>query len=724
MVGKKMRCKACASVFAIEAPTQEPSLSAASVVGADSHVLGASDLTGTRRAQHVPPPQPPSSQEDEAPVVEENRFFKPTFPQDFPGAAAVEAWVPLGLGLISAVWVISQTFGSNDTDRLWVPVLRLGVVGLLYLGLVIPITYRAMRISFRAMRRLTPPNPGMRTALTFALPAALGYEMWQASGGAGGFFMGLILGVAMMAVVYWLLFRLNQQETANSYARVAGTFVAGCAVSAVIVVAASAILNRAMVAEHAGLMFKESPLGEPLAWNTPKPEPKPVVRPAEERVATPQPPEPAIPRPNPSSPAGGGNTQVARNTDPSPPAGVAPEPTVRGNGVVEPVVNPPSRTKTDVFVKPDEDSFTDSIRRNNFPWVKSITRADGQATFDFTVSSSGQSQFIGLVSLPDGRLVRQILLAPMNAAVPVFQDDLEQAGTFGARYVLTNDGKALIHLRADNTVRVIPTAENRQDLISLEAPVSAIPTRPSLVGTSKGATFVVRWAAPQTTEQFVYRYDYLAKMKLSKTSIPKDPYTTPAVFAVSDSESSPVLYAWLSQFPGRPPQVRIVNLTASSGSMSTRSATFPADISDVTLFERGEMSFSPDGSMLAMVLEQGNTARVMAWSTANPVNSPAVRLTCKCPSSSEMGGHVRGPSVRWINQAFFVAYGRNVIGAGKHGVIGNLSDTDTVITAEQTTPDGKLYISYMLPDMHLHLAAIEFDPHELIAAPVVSATGH
>src|SRR5215831_11981430 len=86
MIGRKMRCKACASVFAIESPSQEPSLSAASMAGAESHTLSASDLTGTRRAEQVPPMPPPSSEEDETPMAEEKPLRKPSIPQDFPGA--------------------------------------------------------------------------------------------------------------------------------------------------------------------------------------------------------------------------------------------------------------------------------------------------------------------------------------------------------------------------------------------------------------------------------------------------------------------------------------------------------------------------------------------------------------------------------------------------------------------------------------------------------------
>ena len=715
MVGRKMRCKSCGSVFAIEAASDEPSLSAASIVGVESHTLGPSDLTGTRRAIDVPSPSQRPPDVDEAPLAEEKPFLRPSVPQGFPMSHVVEAWLPLVLGLISAVWVIAQTFGSNETGRSWVPLLRIAVVGLLYIGLVVPLTYKMVRANFRQMRRILPPNSGMRTLTTFALPAAFGYEMWQASGGVGGFFAGMLMGLALTATAYWLLFRLTPQEAANSYAKVGGTFMAGCGLSALIVVGASAALNRSMISEHAGDAFKESPLGAPLSWNTEEPKPRPVSGPSDMQVAGPE--TPPAPQPSKPTPPPRENEQIAKNTETVPP--------VKSNDIVvteppgEQVSNPPR--KPDVFVNPDDDSFTDSIRKNNFPWVKSISRGDGASSFDFTVSSSGQSQFVGLVA-SDGKFGRKIMIAPLSAALPPIQDDLDQVNTFCSRYLLSADGKALIHLTSRNQIEVIATGENRRDLIPIEMPNSKAQLKPALVGVMKDNSVVVRWAAPEANEQYVYRYDYLTKVKLSRAWIQKETFTTPVAFAVGTNTNGPAFYAWLSQAPARAPQVRMINLTSARQS-DTRIAVFPQDIADVTLYERAEICFSPDGSKLAMVLEQGDTARVLAWPATNPnINLPVVKLTCKAPTSTEMAGIVRGPTVRWINNAVFAVYGRTLIQTVKGGIIGNL--TDSVVTGEQTTPDNKMYVSYMLPDTHLHLATIEFDPVLLNKAPLVSAATH
>jgi hypothetical protein len=66
-----------------------------------------------------------------------------------------------------------------------------------------------------------------------------------------------------------------------------------------------------------------------------------------------------------------------------------------------------------------------------------------------------------------------------------------------------------------------------------------------------------------------------------------------------------------------------------------------------------------------------------------------------------------------LNNGFFVVYGRTVV-SSRGALVGNL--TDAVVTGEQTTADNKLYLSYMLPDMHNHLAVVEFDPAALARA--------
>lgn len=729
LIGKRIRCKQCGSVFTVEAPAEEPSL-AASMAGIDAHHLNQSDLTGTRKAE--PPPtrdvRPPDD-DDTAPAPE-SPLLRPSIPQDFPMSQAVEAWLPLGLGLVAAVWLISQAFANNETGRSWVPLLRVAIVFLLYLGLVVPLTYKSVTMHFAKMRRLLPPSPWWRTALTFALPTAMGYVFWQASGGTGGFITGLLLGIVLMAAVYWLLFRLTPQESANGYAAAAGTYLVGCTLGALLVVGASALLNKAMVSEHAGTIFKESPLGSALAWDVSAPAPAaPAKRGAPEQPAyasSGRPPAPAPKSPD-AQPGSSNLTTGPRDTSQPPPAATqavavaTPTETVAIEPVSNPTPPPTTRERPEIFVNPDEDSFLDSIRKGNHPWVKSVTRADGQTPFDLTLSPTGPSAIIGLVKSDAAGTTRKITLGPgAGAALADVIDDQPDVQTFNTRFVLTPDGRALLHIR-NNALELIATADNHRETIALESPPSSggVMLRPSIVGVMRDANVVVRWSAPQCAEQYIYRYAYLTNLTKSKINRMKisDPNTLPDVAAVSTNATGPVFYGWLSQLPGKRPVLKMLNITATAAVQTPRVGAIPADIGDASSYERGEIAFSPDGLKVAMLLEQSGSARVLEWGTSEPVPLN-LKLALAAPAQADVAGRVRGPALRWLNNLYLVVNGRTVVSLPKGGPIGDL--TDQPVTGEQVASDTKLYLTYALPD-GAHLAAVELDTAALRAAPLMKS---
>jgi len=299
-------------------------------------------------------------------------------------------------------------------------------------------------------------------------------------------------------------------------------------------------------------------------------------------------------------------------------------------------VNPPTQSKPpEVFVNPDDDSFMDSIRKANLPWVKSVSRADGQVPFDFTISPSGQSQFIGLVNAADAPRMH-VRLAPANVGLPDITDESPELQTFGARFLLTNDGGAILHIRGNNQLEMNATAENRHQTAAVEIPPSQkVQLAPSLVGVMRDNNVLVRWSAPQCQEQFLYRYDYLSNAKISRMAL-KTPYTSPDICAVSSNAKDIVLYGWLSQSPAKPPRLNMVNVSATSATVQTRTGDLPADVMDVTVYDHGEIAFSPNGKSVAMVLEQGDNAKVMAWSTtSSTVNPLLVHLTWKEPCKSD-----------------------------------------------------------------------------------------
>ena len=276
--------KECGESFTVEEPTEAIDVQAAALNSATAtHAPSVSSAPLQKFAtKAAPPPANPLDEPDDEYATRDEEYagLRPSVPHDFPMSTVVEAWLPLALGLIATLLCASQVISANETGRNWVSILRFGLIALLYLALIVPITYKTVAVCFQKLRRIQPPNAMARVAATFAMPTALAVVFWQASGGIGGLITGLIMGLVMMAAVFWLLFRLTPQEAANSYAWTGGLFVGATTIAVLIVMGANAAVNRAMMDAHA-TAFRESPLGAALAWTPP--EPAPVKRPAEGR---------------------------------------------------------------------------------------------------------------------------------------------------------------------------------------------------------------------------------------------------------------------------------------------------------------------------------------------------------------------------------------------------------------------------------------------------------
>ncbi|HEY8749345.1 MAG TPA: hypothetical protein VIM11_15280 [Tepidisphaeraceae bacterium] len=709
MIGKPMRCTVCAAVFAIKKPAGESiEVKPATVATSELSDKHRGDVVGIKQgAAHDELGQAAAREADP-------QLTRPGPRQDFPLSDAVEGWLPLTVGVIAAVWVTAQLFGSNRSGQAWVPCLRLGVVAAMYFGCIAPWTFKTIKERFRTMHRVLPADAYKRAVLTFALPAAMGYEFWQANGGVVGMATGILFGLALMAPVFWLLFRLTQQEAASTYPSASGSFLAGSGLAALLLVGVSAVLNLVLVLSHTASELTESPLAEPLAWKTPtarSESPIPPVPPSNSGVAKVS--QPSIQERTPAA------------TTPMPVVGMQKQPQTaeenaarRGNsamsdrGTTETRTTPPRPiTPPEVFVNPDDDSFVDSIRGANLPWVKSVTKADGPLPFDFMISPTGQSQFIGLAGATEGR--RRIVLWPANVLVPDMADDSSDMRTLGDRYLLTNDGRAVLHARGGAELDVFATMDDRRAVVQMDVPSSSGQAlKPKLVGVMADSNVLVRWSAPDAGEIYLYRYQYVERTKVSRLIVPGS-VGTPDVCGVGANEAGPVFYACLAQTPGNGPTLKLINVTSKFEKVETRSRSFPPDMTDTAAYERGELSFSPDGTRVAMLLERGDSAQVIAWLTAETASTATSRLTIPNPIAAGIAGKVRGPSLRWISNSVFITYGRTLVNANR-GVVGTL--TDGLVIGEQTTPDHKLYLNYVLPDMHSHMAVVEFDVDALAKA--------
>jgi hypothetical protein len=725
MVGKKIRCRNCNTVFAVEAPIDEPVTAPVGAAGASgaamrahriddrAHHLEASDLTGTHRAMETP--AEPPEQDDAFPPVSEKPVLKPSLPQQFPGSVVIEAWLPLALSLIAAVWCISTTFSNNTSGKTWVPLVRIAIVAALFILLVLPVTYKVVKGQFKQMLRLLPPNPRFRVAATFALPAALGYFFWLNIGSVAGLLTGLILGLVLVAAVFWLLMRLEPQEAATVFAWAAGAFLITIAISGGILAGASALLNQAMISAHE-IGFLESPLGGPLAWTAPTP---PPVKPPKidlnsgfDHVASSNPPA-SQPYKNvainnqDTAPADAPTTQVA----------VAPPP---GEGVS----NPPPKKSIDanLFGNPDEDSFVAGIRQSNMPWVYRVTRPDAQSSFDYMLNPIGTSSFVGLVN-SDGQMKVKLGQVTGNSygetPTPILLNaEIRDPEVFASEYSLSADGKVLLHLQGFQ-VQVIPTGDTQRSFINLMQPqFHGAPLKPTLLGAIRETgdpQFVVRWTAANC-EQYVQRYSYTIQngRNLLSNAFIKDPPAPLDACAVSTNPNDQIFYATLFERPGKPPQIRAYNL--SSASSDSRPGSMPSAVQDLSDFEHAEIAFSPDGKKVALLLEKGDEGRVTQWSIGTPMLTLSFSATCKVPTRIELTGK-RGRGLQWLNNLYLMVHGQTLISTlpSKSGVVGTL--TNDMVTGEQVASGNELLLTYTGADSHSHLAVVDINTDVLRKGP-------
>src|SRR5206468_3958909 len=125
--------------------------------------------------------------------------------------------------VIGVLWAARETFKS-DIGPVWAGVLRLVVILACYMALIVPLTLLGIRRIARHMQYTLPPQPVLRTAAAFTLPATLGYVTWVALGSVSSLIVGVILGLCFGAGAFWLLFRLELKELGKSFAVAAGSF--------------------------------------------------------------------------------------------------------------------------------------------------------------------------------------------------------------------------------------------------------------------------------------------------------------------------------------------------------------------------------------------------------------------------------------------------------------------------------------------------------------------
>lgn len=210
--------------------------------------------------------------------------LRPSTPYDFPFARELDYYgtkVLLWLLLLWAVWrayawVPRLEEGLHQPD--WSGILPAATILLLFAAVWLPIFALAMRKVAAAMKFALPPQHKTRAAALAAIPFALGGVFWFGGETTGTLITGIILGVAVAVPVAWFLYRLQEKEIPYAAVGLVAAGIGSTALTIAIYLGANLAVNQAMIASVRDAQFHASPMGPDLSWDAPN-RPKPVERP-------------------------------------------------------------------------------------------------------------------------------------------------------------------------------------------------------------------------------------------------------------------------------------------------------------------------------------------------------------------------------------------------------------------------------------------------------------
>lgn len=709
MIGKKIRCRQCAQVFVVELP--EGASSSSSTTGRDaSRGMNSSRAGGAPVMTRPAPARAASAATIPLRKPAADPFgLRPSVPQDFPASVALEAWVPLGLCAASTVWVVTETFSDNHSGAAWAPIVRILGFAAVFFLLAVPAALFAANKTFKHKRRAMPPSPFYRTVATFILPATLAY-IFSTLSGAMGFVIGSLVGLAVVAIVFWLLFRLEGQETANAYAIVGGSYFGASAVGAVLLALLAMGINRGMTGSRPPSDLKENPLGPQFVWTPPAPPAAPAhnTTPDQSAPTTPEQtaPTPSVPAAAPSNPAPNSAQPAMTGTNGSNENTSEPDPS-KSTAADDEI--DPSRSKLFGGSGPgtEGDPFVKSIQDAKLPWVRWVFRPSDQGIYEQSLSPLTPSTVVALFRLPGigGRTIECCRLTPTYrglGALPLGDEGADASSTAG-RYAIAEDGSALLRLTNSAAPKVEVLAfRGAGGSVSLTLPPEfpkssdAVPATPELLGALPGRRFIIRWTSGDQTDLQVYDFQSTGKPRINIKLGQSD---WPNVFGVSPDGNSFAIAE------------REAEHTYVVSRSLTSTATPPklfdtADLQDKGQHDCAGIAFSPDGSRLAALMEHGTDGWVRSWLVEE--EHQIAEGTCKVPSADEMLGQIKGRSFDWITDAKWLIHGRTVLDAATGAPFGTL--TDQIVTAQQMADDHTAYLSYLGIDGHPHIAVVKFNP--------------
>lgn len=723
MIGKRVRCRNCATVFPV-IPQDAGSLEPVGVAAAEED-----------SALAAPPPPPPmeggvESEFETAFNTDEARGdLRPNIKLKFPWAAELDRYLPATLIIVGVVWICAQTFRSPDLGPLWTGFLRVGVALALYTCLAVPVVLAAASRVARKMKYELPPAPAWRAAAVFSFPLMLGYVFWTVSEGMSGFVLGCILGLIISAAAFWLLFRLQPKEIAPSFAAAGGAFVGAVVVSIGIMMLLNLFINSGMISSHAARDLRSSPLGPGFAWNAPT-ENSPVhpdhdssqlaSSNASNNLVAPT-THPSVATSNGPSATGNDDHSTATATDPSANTQVASsgsqvkvtslaDPAAVGSKTSDlPTESTPSTVSTTsvgskVFDLPSDtlensgsadDTWLAAIRAKAVPFVASVQAAKAISPCDAIVFPATNSGCVAVIHhKEEGRDLIQILDAQGQ---PVGADaDLPREGNGIANsreYALSPDGQMLARpvrfprpgfaVWMNRTQRSVPVS-----------PDCDAGTVPQLVGFCSNDKLVFEYL--QNRENLIAVWNIKENKPVLSFSV------APHSYIPNNCEISPDgKYVGLAARVDGKAALELYNLAE----VRPPQDFIIKDLDPHWIVQPAGIAFSPNSSHVAILFVERDEGFIASWDVKNTTSPANEQLCTAIPVQVTRNSNNGSRVLDWIGNRTWLIGGDAVIDVTTGRLLGRIGDS---AVRGQHVDGNRVEIPYSV-NRAIHLAELQFD---------------
>ncbi len=274
LAGRKVRCRHCGTVLSVSsanAQTMEVNFSALEAL--DASESGLPKVTFGERTSSMARPAEVDPLDLAAPPdfdrVRTNRAFR------FLMAAVVDDFLPWVSAVGGMAWLAAAAAQAESADEGWLGPVRAIVAIVLFAGVVHPISFLGVVRGMAQAKVGMPSHERLRIFGAMAVPFAVGYAMWSASGNPIHMICGGLIGLLLGLAILWLLMRLRVPELLTVLSHAAVTFALGSLACIAVMLAVNYTVVGLIGATNVKHPPSHSPLGPHLAWVAPPPAPAP-----------------------------------------------------------------------------------------------------------------------------------------------------------------------------------------------------------------------------------------------------------------------------------------------------------------------------------------------------------------------------------------------------------------------------------------------------------------